>query len=121
MKKPFSVDTRSLEFFIALLSLLFAAWFWLPQDTFGSSVTYNWLAEKMPENVIGLIMFAAGLANMLALWIGDRTIRRVSTSTFIVVWGLLTWSAAVSNIASTATITWFSIVFACLFCSMFGD
>lgn len=102
----FEVDTTSVELFSAVEAVLLGAFFLSPLPTYASSVTFNLASQIAPESTWGMIFFLVGLGQFIALIVDNEDWRKTFSLVSMTLFGVWAATLIISNVASTATVTY---------------
>lgn len=104
-------DFEVFEAFNGLVAMLWGGVLLLPVSSFASGTSYSNMALLAPEWVWGLVLLVFGVAQVWALLLGVRSVRRNVALAMFSVWIFLSVSLASSGQVTTALAVYPSLAF----------
>lgn len=99
-------DTRLLEVFIGLFSLIWGVYMLFPIDSFSNTSIFIYLSQIIPEWFLGVVLILVGLCTTLFATSDNCSKRRMSLLLNHLAWMFLFAFAAMGNYASPAICTY---------------
>lgn len=91
LRRLLAWDTRSLEFYIGWVSLLYGAWLLAPGDYLGSAAVFAHQRKVLPEWAWGTLYITVGQFRLASILLDIRRLRQMACMMGIALWSAVSY------------------------------